>query len=166
MVNDDTPFWKRKRLWQMTEAEWESLCDGCGRCCLVKFEEEETGRIHFTSAACKLLDGDACRCTDYANRTTRVPDCVQLTAGNVADLDWLPSSCAYRILAGGGDLPWWHPLVSGTFATVAEAGVSVSGRTRSEEGYSDDELWTLRWRLPKPAPDPSRPKNKKKTLAK
>lgn len=148
-VTRQAPFWKRKQLNQMTKSEWESLCDGCGRCCLVKFEEEETGRIHFTKAACRLLDGASCRCTDYANRTKRVSDCVALTPGNVGSLSWLPDTCAYRILAKGGDLPWWHPLVSGTRATVREAGISVAGRTRSEEGFSDDELWTLRWRLPK-----------------
>ena len=151
-VDDEQPFWKRKALWQMTPAEWESLCDGCGRCCLVKFEEEETGRIHFTSAACKLLDGKECRCTDYENRTSRVPDCVRLAPENIDELTWLPGTCAYRMLAEGKELSWWHPLVSGRPETVVEAGVSVKGRTRSEEGYTDDELWTLRWRLPKPLP--------------
>lgn len=146
----------------MTQEEWESLCDGCGRCCLVKFEEEETGRVHFTSAACKLLDGEACRCTDYANRTSRVPDCVQLKADNIQELTWLPETCAYRRLAEGKDLLWWHPLVSGSPETVVEAGVSVKGRTRSEEGYTDDELWTLLWRLPKPLPDPAKAARKRK----
>jgi uncharacterized cysteine cluster protein YcgN (CxxCxxCC family) len=166
MMNDGLPFWKEKRLWQMSQDEWESLCDGCGRCCLVKFEEEETARVHFTRAACKLFDGEACRCTDYENRTSRVPDCVALSPRNVGELGWLPDTCAYRMLSEDRDLAWWHPLVSGRPETVLEAGVSVKGRTRSEEGYSDDELWTLRWRLPKPAPSPGLHKNKKKTIAK
>jgi uncharacterized cysteine cluster protein YcgN (CxxCxxCC family) len=145
----EIPFWKRKKLKEMSSSEWESLCDGCARCCLVKLEDEDTGRIHFTSAACKLLDGNSCRCTDYANRTKKVPDCVRLTPGNVGRLSWLPHTCAYRLLAEGKDLPWWHPLVSGRPETVREAGISVAGRTRSEELFDEDELWTLRWRLPK-----------------
>ena len=155
-MTDQAPFWKRKQLSQMSESKWESLCDGCGRCCLVKFEEEDTGRIHFTKAACRMFDSASCRCTDYANRTEKVSDCVALTPANVGNLSWLPETCAYRILANGGSLAWWHPLVSGTSATVRQAGISVAGRTRSEEEFSDDELWTLRWRLPKarfkPAP--------------
>ncbi len=106
------PFWKTKALSEMTTAEWESLCDGCGRCCLVKLEDEDTGRIHFTSLTCKLLNRTTCRCSDYANRTKRVPDCVQLTPENVDKLNWLPDSCAYRKLARGESLAWWHPLVS------------------------------------------------------
>lgn len=149
MAAAEKPFWKRKSLGEMSSEEWESLCDGCARCCLVKLEDEDTGEIHFTSASCKLLDGERCRCTDYANRSARVPDCVRLTAGNVGELNWLPKTCAYRLLSEGRDLPWWHPLVSGTADTVREAGISVAGRTRSEELFSDDELWTLRWRLPR-----------------
>jgi uncharacterized protein len=145
----EIPFWKRKKLKEMSREEWESLCDGCARCCLVKLEDEDTGRIHFTSAACKLLDGKTCRCTDYRNRNRRVPDCVRLTPENVGTLSWLPHTCAYRLLAEGKDLAWWHPLVSGRAETVREAGISVAGRTRSEELFNDDELWTLRWRLPK-----------------
>jgi uncharacterized cysteine cluster protein YcgN (CxxCxxCC family) len=145
----EVPFWKRKRLGEMSRAEWESLCDGCGRCCLVKLEDEDTGRVHFTSAACRLFDTDSCRCTDYGHRSRRVPDCVRLTPQNVGRLSWLPSTCAYRLVAEGKDLAWWHPLVSGRPETVREAGISVSGRTRSETLFEDDELWTLRWRLPK-----------------
>jgi len=145
----EIPFWKRKKLKEMSREEWESLCDGCARCCLVKLEDEDTGRIHCTSAACKLLDGKTCRCADYRNRNRRVPDCVRLTPENVGRLSWLPRTCAYRLLAEGKDLAWWHPLVSGRAETVREAGISVAGRTRSEELFDDDELWTLRWRLPK-----------------
>jgi uncharacterized protein len=119
------PFWKVKQLREMSPEEWESLCDGCARCCLVKLEDEDSGRIHFTKAACKLLDAGACRCTDYENRSSRVPDCVQLTPANVGELNWLPLTCAYRLLAEGRDLPWWHPLVSGR----AEATHIVSARS-------------------------------------
>jgi uncharacterized cysteine cluster protein YcgN (CxxCxxCC family) len=143
------PFWKVKQLREMSPEEWESLCDGCARCCLVKLEDEDSGRIHFTKAACKLLDAGSCRCTDYENRSSRVPDCVQLTPDNVGELNWLPLTCAYRLLAEGSDLPWWHPLVSGRAETVEEAGISVKGHTRSEELFAEDELWTLLWRLPR-----------------
>lgn len=136
----------------MSREEWESLCDGCARCCLVKLEDEDTGKIHFTSAACKLLDGRQCRCTDYQNRTARVPDCVELTPENAGELNWLPKTCAYRLLAEGRDLAWWHPLVSGRAETVVEAGISVKGRTRSEEHFAEEELWTLHWRLPAAKP--------------
>ena len=148
----DNPFWKNKQLREMSREEWESLCDGCARCCLVKLEDEDTGKIHFTSAACKLLDGRQCRCTDYQNRTARVPDCVELTPENAGELNWLPKTCAYRLLAEGRDLAWWHPLVSGRAETVVEAGISVKDRTRSEEHFAEEELWTLRWRLPAAKP--------------
>jgi hypothetical protein len=151
-VPADNPFWKHKQLREMSREEWESLCDGCARCCLVKLEDEDTGKIHFTSAACKLLDGRQCRCTDYQNRTARVPDCVELTPENAGELNWLPKTCAYRLLAEGRDLAWWHPLVSGRAETVVEAGISVKGRTRSEEHFAEEELWTLRWRLPAAKP--------------
>jgi uncharacterized cysteine cluster protein YcgN (CxxCxxCC family) len=151
-VPADNPFWKNKQLREMSREEWESLCDGCARCCLVKLEDEDTGKIHFTSAACKLLDGRQCRCTDYQNRTARVPDCVELTPENAGELNWLPKTCAYRLLAEGRDLAWWHPLVSGRAETVVEAGISVKGRTRSEEHFAEEELWTLRWRLPAAKP--------------
>jgi uncharacterized cysteine cluster protein YcgN (CxxCxxCC family) len=151
-VPADNPFWKNKQLREMSREEWESLCDGCARCCLVKLEDEDTGKIHFTSAACKLLDGRQCRCTDYQNRTARVPDCVELTPENAGELNWLPKTCAYRLLAEGRDLAWWHPLVSGRAETVVEAGISVKGATRSEEHFAEEELWTLRWHLPAAKP--------------
>ena len=126
------PFWRTKTLDEMSVAEWESLCDGCGRCCLVKLEDEDTGEIHFTDIGCKLLDGKTCRCIDYPHRHKRVPDCVRLTADVVRQLSWLPVTCAYRLVAKGEDLPDWHPLVSGTPDSVREAGVSVQ-RTRLGE---------------------------------
>lgn len=135
----EKPFWQRKTLRQMTRQEWESLCDGCGRCCLVKLEDEDTGEIHNTRLSCKLLDTDTCRCTDYANRHARVDDCIRLDAGNVTALKWLPRSCAYRTLAEGRDLAWWHPLISGTPQTVKDAGISVAGQVTSEEGVDEDD---------------------------
>ena len=143
------PFWKTKTLTEMTPQEWESLCDGCGRCCLVKLEDEDTGKIHFTNLACKLLDRRTCRCSDYAHRSARVPDCVRLTPENVGKLNWLPDTCAYRRLAKGQPLSWWHPLVSGSKGTVAEAGISVSGQVRSEEGVAEADLEDHLWKLPR-----------------
>ncbi|WP_173932326.1 YcgN family cysteine cluster protein [Chelativorans sp. Marseille-P2723] len=130
------PFWKSKPLLAMSDAEWESLCDGCGKCCLAKLEDEDTGEILWTSVACRLFDSATCRCSDYSGRLARIPDCVQLTPENVFELGWLPSTCAYRLLAEGKELAWWHPLVSGDPETVHKAGISVRGRTSAHE----DEL--------------------------
>ena len=135
------PFWRRKSLEEMTPAEWESLCDGCGRCCLNKLEDEDTGQIYFTDVGCRLLDAEGCRCSDYPNRSQKVPDCVRLTPETVRELPWLPPTCGYRLVAAGRDLYWWHPLVSGDPDTVHAAGVSVRGRvSTSEDNVPDDEL--------------------------
>lgn len=129
------PFWLTKSLDEMSDAEWESLCDGCGRCCLNKLEDEDTGEIAWTDIACTLLDGHSCRCSDYANRQATVPDCIRLTPHDVRTLTWLPPTCAYRLVDGGRDLYWWHPLVSGDPDTVHAAGISVRDRTQREEDY-------------------------------
>jgi uncharacterized cysteine cluster protein YcgN (CxxCxxCC family) len=119
------PFWKQKALEALNPREWESLCDGCGRCCLVKLEEQDSGEIHFTDIACKLFNMGTCRCSDYAHRRRKVHDCIKLTPAKVRTLSWLPPTCAYRMVAEGRDLAWWHPLVSGSATTVHAAGVSA-----------------------------------------
>ena len=128
----DVPFWRLKSLEEMTDSEWESLCDGCGRCCLNKLEEEGTDRTFYTDVGCRLLDSKTCRCHDYANRLEKVDDCVQLTPQSLKTITWLPPSCAYVLLAEGKDLYWWHPLVSGDPETVHAAGVSVRGRVSAK----------------------------------
>lgn len=150
-VNKGEPFWK-KPLADLSRAEWEQLCDGCGRCCVVKLEDEDTGDIHFTDVGCRLLDGATCRCRDYPRRRDHVPDCVKLTKANVGRLSWLPRTCAYRLRADGDDLPDWHPLVSGDPESVVRAGISVRGRlAASEEEVADEDLpdhivrWPNRW---------------------
>ncbi|MGV6873010.1 YcgN family cysteine cluster protein [Pseudochelatococcus sp. B33] len=141
MTEPGLPFWKTKKLHELSEREWESLCDGCGRCCLVKLEDEDTGRIYATDVACRLFDAGACRCRDYAHRQALVPDCIRLTPAEVARLTWLPPTCAYRLVREGADLYWWHPLVSGDPETVHAAGVSVRGRVAaSEDDVAIDDL--------------------------
>jgi uncharacterized cysteine cluster protein YcgN (CxxCxxCC family) len=131
-MSDPLPFWKTKTLAEMDEAEWESLCDGCGKCCLIGLEDEDSGEIYLTDVACDLFDGDACGCRDYANRKSKVPDCVKLTPQNVGELNWLPKTCAYRLVHHGEDLRPWHPLVSGNPESVHTANVSVRGKTRPQ----------------------------------
>jgi uncharacterized protein len=139
------PFWKRKTLAELTNIEWESLCDGCGRCCLVKLEDEDSGEIAYTDVACKLLDGEGCRCRDYENRQSAVPDCVRLTPDVVTSLSWLPPTCGYRLVSEGRDLPWWHPLVSGNAETVHLAGISVRDRVYAleDEVTLDELVWRV-----------------------
>lgn len=134
------PFWKITPMAAMTEAEWESLCDGCGKCCLIGLEDEDTGEIYLTDIACKLFDGKSCRCSNYARRKEIVPDCVKLTPDTIADLNWLPRTCAYRLVSMGQDLAWWHPLVSGDPETVHRANVSVRGKTRPERNQKARQL--------------------------
>ena len=146
------PFWTTKRLDEMSAAEWESLCDGCGRCCLVKLEDEDTGQVLYTDVTCTLYDAGACRCANYPERQSRVPDCVKLTPAAVAEIGWLPPTCAYRLVAEGRDLAWWHHLKSGSRDTVHEAGVGVRGRIGAmEHDLAVEDLpdrivsWPKRW---------------------
>ena len=138
--DENAPFWKRKSLAGMSAEEWESLCDGCGQCCLIKLEDEDTGEIAVTRLACKLLDLGSCRCSNYGDRQEHVTDCVKLTPGDISRIGWLPETCAYRLLDEGEELRWWHPLVSGTRETVFEAGVSIRGLSISEKKIPEDRF--------------------------
>lgn len=134
-------FWETVPLSKMSPAEWEALCDGCGKCCLHKIEYEDTGEVEFTSVACRLLDGQTCRCTQYPIRHQFVPDCVTLTARKLPDVAyWLPQTCAYRLLHFGEALYEWHPLISGDPDSVHRAGMSMRGRTVPEFEV-DEEDW-------------------------
>ena len=137
---DQNAFWKNKTLRQMSPSEWEALCDGCGKCCLVKLIDDLTDDLHYTTVACKLLDCESCRCGDYENRKSLVEDCVILSPRLIEELQWMPTTCAYRLIYEGKDLYWWHPLISGSPNTVHEAGISVRGRVISEREVKDSEL--------------------------
>ena len=139
------PFWKTKGLADMSRQEWESLCDGCGRCCLNKLENEATGEIYYTDVACRLLNTETCACMSYADRKRYVPECQILSPRMVRKLGWLPSTCAYRLVDEGKDLYWWHPLVSGDPETVHYAGISVRGRVVSERDTDDLENHVVGW---------------------
>ena len=138
-------FWRTKTLAQMSRAEWESLCDGCGRCCLHKLRDDETGEIEFTNVACRLLDLKTAKCSNYENRKSYIPDCVKLTPKRLEKLDWLPPSCAYRLLRDGKDLPPWHPLRTQRQETVIEAGASVAGRCIDEREAGPLEHHITAW---------------------
>ncbi len=137
----DDAFWRRKPLEAMSAAEWESLCDGCGKCCLIKLEDPDEGRLEYTRIACRLFDAESCRCGQYAARQSLVPQCVRLTPETLREAaGWMPRSCAYRLLAEGRDLPDWHPLVSGSAESVHEAGQSVRGFTVPEYAVDEDDF--------------------------
>ena len=125
-------FWEVKSLAEMNQQEWESLCDGCGKCCLIKLEEADTKELFYTDVACLLLDANTCRCKDYAKRKQLVEDCLQLKADDVEDFKWLPETCAYRLVYEGKQLPKWHHLISGDKNTVHEEKMSVQNRVVSE----------------------------------
>jgi len=129
----------------MTRTEWESLCDGCAKCCLHKLEDEDTGDVHYTNVACRLLDLQSCRCSNYAGRKWQVKDCIKLRPDMVDDLTWLPKSCAYRLLAEGQDLPTWHPLVTGDVNSVHQFGISVLGRVVTENEAGDHQNHIVDW---------------------
>ncbi len=147
----EPPFWKTTPLAAMTVEQWESLCDGCGRCCLHKLRDEDTGELAFTRVACRLLDHQTCRCTNYADRQRIVPDCVALRPEDLSRIDWLPPSCAYRLVAEGQDLPSWHPLRTGDPDSVHRAGVSVRGRAVDEQvsGALEDHIVAWPGRMPR-----------------
>jgi len=141
MKKDSVPFWRHLALNEMTHDQWESLCSGCGRCCLRKLEYEDTGEICFTRVACRHLDIESCRCRLYEARARDVPNCLILTPESLERyLYMLPETCAYRLIAQGKDLPWWHHLLSGDATTVHLASISVRGWVLSEEHVHDDEL--------------------------
>lgn len=139
-----TEFWKTTALADMSDAEWESLCDGCGLCCMHKIEDEHSGDIYYTNLACRLFDLENCSCSNYAQRTKQVPDCMSLRRSPDMNFDWLPGSCAYRRLSNGQDLLDWHPLISGDPETVHAAGISVRGKVVSER---DTNEWTVAQKL-------------------
>ncbi|MBK8182988.1 MAG: YcgN family cysteine cluster protein [Candidatus Competibacteraceae bacterium] len=138
-------FWENKSLADLSLAEWEALCDGCGKCCLHKLEDEDTGELFHTNVACKLLNLDTGRCTRYAERFRWVPDCVQLTPSLVQQVGWLPASCAYRLRAEGQPLPDWHPLRSGHPDSTRRAGMSVCGRAVPERRARRLEDHIIKW---------------------
>ena len=139
MTQPSTNFWQHKSLNEMSSEEWESLCDGCGKCCLHKLEDEEDGEVYYTRVSCRYLD-ESCRCREFQQRAKLVPDCVTLQPDTVADFPWLPSSCAYRLIAEGKPLHSWHPLISGDSNSVHKAGMSIKGRAVSEEFVHPDDI--------------------------
>ena len=134
------PFWELKSLEEMTQDEWEALCDGCGRCCLQKLEDRKTGKVQYTWVACYLFDTEACRCTNYAERIRLVKGCTVLTPSRVRKYRWLPETCAYRLIAEGKTLPSWHPLVTGDRNSVHAAGISMKGRAIPETHVHPDDV--------------------------
>ena len=142
-----TEFWKNYTLEQLTQAEWEALCDGCGQCCLIKLEDDETNEIAYTKVACKLLDCTTGHCSDYPNRMQHVPDCIQLTTDKLQNIHWLPNSCAYRRVNEGKSLPAWHHLITGSRHNVIKARKSVAGRCISEAEIDSEEIdeYIVKW---------------------
>lgn len=138
-------FWKTKKLGEMTTEEWESLCDRCGKCCLIKLEDEDTREVHFTSVVCRYIDLKTCRCTRYGERTRLVPQCLDLKQHDFAEFNWLPSTCAYRLLSDGEDLPAWHPLLTGNGKSVEKAGISIKSYAMKETEIDRPEEHIIRW---------------------
>ena len=136
MVDD---FWKTTALKDMTPKQWESLCDGCGKCCVIKLEDADDGTIFYTDIGCKQLDGNTCRCKDYDNRKAIVPDCVILSPNNLDALPWMPKTCAYRLINEGAPLPDWHPLITGDPQSTHHAGQSVMNKIYTEGDIAEDD---------------------------
>lgn len=139
------PFWHEKSLTEMTAGEWESLCDGCGKCCLEKLEDYVTAEISYTEIACPLLNVKTCQCRKYEKRQHHMTDCIQLSPETITELKWMPSTCAYRLLSEGKDLPEWHPLITGSAQSVIDAGVSVKGRVVLAKDAGDLEDHIVSW---------------------
>lgn len=141
-------FWKQKSLSEMTNEEWESLCDGCGKCCLNKIIDDDTDELYYTDVGCELLDSNTCQCKQYTKRFDFVPACTEITVKNIADLTWLPESCSYRRLYKGRDLPSWHPLLVGSKKEMNAKGLSVANRIVCETKvkYLEDHIvtWPLK----------------------
>ena len=139
-------FWKNKQMSEMSKAEWEALCDGCGKCCLNKLENDETGEVHYTTIACRLLDNESCKCSQYSIRHQFVPECIVLTPKNISEhAYWLPKTCAYYLVWKGQELYNWHPLISGTSNSVHDANVSVQNKTIAEFEVNEDEWEDCLW---------------------
>lgn len=146
MTVDKVAFWEQKSLEEMNKAEWESLCDGCAKCCLHKLEDEDTGEVYYTKVVCKYMGND-CRCTEYEKRNDLVPNCVWLSPEKVSEFHWLPSTCAYRLISENKPLEAWHPLISGSSESVHSAGISIKGRALSERYVHEDgyEEHIIQW---------------------
>jgi len=144
-VMDKKPFWEEKKLSEMSHSEWESLCDSCGKCCLHKLEDEDTGEIFYTSVVCDLIDLDSCTCTHYSERTHLVPDCLNLKQHNFSDYNWLPTTCAYKLLAAGEKLPDWHPLITNSKEPVHDSGVSIRSYAMKESQIDSIEEHIIQW---------------------
>ena len=138
-------FWETKSLKQMTKYEWESLCDGCGKCCLHKLEDIDTGEVSISNVACSFLDEETCNCKDYSNREKNVPDCISLDLKNIKKLQWLPETCAYRLIDEGKSLYNWHHLISGSKSTIHEYGMSVRDYSINESKLNNAEEYILEW---------------------
>lgn len=143
----DTPFWESRSLAEMNRQEWESLCDSCGKCCLHKLEDDDTGEVYYCNVVCHLFNMDTCTCGDYPNRDTLVPECAVLTVENIPQFGWMPKTCAYRLLSEGKPLPSWHPLITGDPESVYLAGHSVRDRVTIEDANTDLQMHITDWDL-------------------
>ncbi len=139
-------FWQQP-LSELNPQQWEQLCDGCGRCCVHKLEDEDSGQVHYTNVSCAYLDAEKCACSDYANRLKNVPECASLDVGKIDQFSWLPATCAYRLLAEGQPLPAWHHLLSGSKDSVHSAGISVKNKVISDKYIHPDDMeeYIVKW---------------------